>query len=146
MREGNVFTFVCPFTEWVPVWPLPMIHWISLYRISWLYPTPPQLQTWGLPNPSLQTSDIGTLSLSPQTWDMGPPYQWHLLAITGDLFKPVYLTTSPPPTGTYGWHAGGTHPTGMLSCSVEVDLFGTRDDWNSFKCKSLVLPDHNPGN
>ena len=34
---------------------------------------------------------------SPQTWDIpgqGPlPCQWHLVAITGDLFKPVHLRT-----------------------------------------------------
>ena len=34
LQEGNVFTCVCLFTgrNGVPIWPLPMMHWTSLYR------------------------------------------------------------------------------------------------------------------
>ena len=47
------------------------------------------------------------------------------MAVTGDLIKLVHLRTPPPPVLTsgghrskYGFQAGGTHPTGMLSCFI----------------------------
>ena len=38
------------------------------------------------------------------------------VGIPGDEY-PV-LTPSDGQKNTYGWQAGGTHPTGMLSCSI----------------------------
>ena len=56
---------------------------------------------------------------------------WQLVVITEDLFKLVHLRTHhlfrihtpsvltpSAPRNMYGWQAGGTHPTRMLSCSV----------------------------
>ena len=59
---------VCHSVQGGPMWQLPMIHWTSLYTL---------LQTW---------------DLTPQ----GLPLQWHLVAITEDLFKLVHFRTSPP--------------------------------------------------
>ena len=79
---------------------------------------------------SVQGKGLGTLyasydrSLYPighQNWEPTPPsfrYCWHLVVITGDLFKFVHLRTYPPLvlTSSDAHRAGGTHPTRMLSC------------------------------
>ena len=115
--EGNVFSCMClssglsPRAN-VPMWPLPMMPWTSLYRAS-----------------SSQTSDLGPTC--PQFLDIRPGNPsipslccyWHLVAIIGDLFKHVRLRKPlPRVTSGYGhwrthsFQVGGTHPTGMLSC------------------------------
>ena len=76
LREGNVFSRVCPLFclstgEGVPMWPLPMTLHTSLYRLLALLP-------W--------TSDLGPPS-PPQTWDPCP----QLVTNTGDLFKLVHF-------------------------------------------------------
>ena len=56
-------------------------------------------------HPSPWTWELGpTLSINLLTWGPTPPSQryWHLVVATK----------------TYGWQAGGTHPTGMLSCFI----------------------------
>ena len=62
------------------------------------------------------------------TWDLPSPTTdiwWSLLKTCSNLF--TWGPTPPPKTvrtssgihrSTYGWQAGGTHPTGMHSCSV----------------------------
>ena len=66
-----------------------------------------------------------TVSTSPLL-DMGPHWTgtWDLVAITGNQFKLVHFR-HPPPTGSDMWwlskhvrsaEAGGTHPTGKISC------------------------------
>ena len=42
-----------------------------------------------------------------------PPQTWDLSLDT----HPPLLTPSGGHQNMYGWHAGGTHPTGMLSCT-----------------------------
>ena len=68
-------------------------------------------------------------------WYIGHKYlspllvTWHLVAITGDTgtYPPRHgiWVLPPPPASTYGWQAGGTHPTGMLCCYTKfcVDLW-----------------------
>ena len=58
-------------------------------------------------------------------WSYAPWY-WHLVVITGDLFRLIHLKTYPlpPPSlissgghrNMYSWQADGTHITGMMSC------------------------------
>ena len=75
---------------WDPLmWPLPMMHWTSLYRPPvpwqpWHKSFPPWTSDMGPSGPALPPLDI---------WH-GPPW-WHLVAITGDLFKVVHLRTFP---------------------------------------------------
>ena len=75
---------VCLFTGG-PMWPLPMMHWASLYR------------------------------------DPSPQTHTHT-----DMIKLAQLgsyRTGKPPGGywsIYGWQAGGTYHTGMLSCSSKI--------------------------
>ena len=49
LREGNVFSRVCPSVSnsvhasggrGGPISPLPMMHWTSLYRAPWPHPSP----------------------------------------------------------------------------------------------------------
>ena len=97
LREGNVFS--CVSVIWsvhrsgVPMWPLPMMPWTSLYRAS-----------------SSQTSDLGPSC--PQYLDIRPGNPtspslccyWHLVAITGDLFKHVHLRNPLPRMTSGGGH------------------------------------------
>ena len=68
--------------EGVPIWPLPMMHWASLYRS----PDPP-------PHPDIRYGP------PPWTSDTGPPALPPLLVTSGDrywnLFKLVHLRTHP---------------------------------------------------
>ena len=63
-------------------------------------------------------------------WDILSPASNIFLVITGDLFKfvhpipPPVLTASGGHQNTYGWQAGGTYPTGMLSCWLNVCVSG----------------------
>ena len=53
LREGNVFTEVC-LSFWSggrPMWPLPMMHWTSLYRAPW-----PRAHIPHTPHPRHETS------------------------------------------------------------------------------------------
>ena len=72
LQEGNVFTAVCLFTGG-PMWPLPIMHWTSLYKAPDMGPTPLGHQTWGLTVP--------------------PHCYWHLMIITEDLFKLVHVSS-----------------------------------------------------
>ena len=72
LREGNVFICVCLLTRGSPCDHYHMMHWTSLCRHTWLHSP-----TW--------TSDMGS-SLC----------YWHLVAITGDLFKVVHLKFEDP--------------------------------------------------
>ena len=108
LREGNVFTGVCHYVGDILC---PMSGTSGdVWGGGWEH------RTWDKhPNPP--------------TWDTNPCY-WHLVVITGNLFKLVHLRiyplTPPPPQlvptpsgghrNTYGWQAGGTHHTGMYSC------------------------------
>ena len=92
------------------------------------------LQTWAWDtHPS--SPDMGPrIPSSPWTWNLGywSPCYWHLMVITGDLFKLVHLRTYSPQY----WHlvaatetymvgkAGSTHPTGMLSCFNNLTTSG----------------------
>ena len=81
LLKGNVFTGVCLFIgTGVSLWPLPMMHWTSLY----LEPPPPEMEPgYVAPPPHL---------------DMGPGYlpplasYWHLVVINWD--PPPVLTPS----------------------------------------------------
>ena len=81
----------------------------------------------------LQWEGVGTWHAS---WDRShvrvhpspSPCYWHLVIITGDLLKLIHLRAYPLPVLTssggqwnkYVWQAGGTHPTGMLSCLYRI--------------------------
>ena len=66
---------------------------------------------------------------TPKIPDMGPTSFPMLLTSGGLHLRPVHLKTYPLPLpklvptasgghrNTYGWQTGGTHPTGMPSCS-----------------------------
>ena len=75
---------------------------------------------------------VGTSNASSDRWhgrvtsDVAPNLcYWHLVMITGNLFKLVHMRTYPPPQlvltssggyrNMYRWQAGGTHPSGILS-------------------------------
>ena len=64
LQEGNVVTGMCVCRQGAPMWLLPMMHWVSLYR---------------LPGPVPQTSDMGPPWSQPhqpppqhQSWDPQP--------------------------------------------------------------------------
>ena len=101
---------VCWEGEGVPMWPLPMMYWTSLYRsqapsrTSENGPPPPDIRHgthW--PCPLLETSDshhwrsVQTCSLLEDSPPIPLPLHqyWHI---------------------THGRQAGGTRPTGMFSC------------------------------
>ena len=103
------------------VWPLPMMHWTSLYRPSPLYRAqlcPPPLSTRPWTHPP--TSDI---------W-------WSRLDTCSNLSTWRPHCTSPPPApptsddfwwlATYNGRAGGTHPTAFLSTFCFDCLFSSR--------------------
>ena len=111
--EGNVFTGVC-----LPGYVTSNKSWDRSHgRI-------PQLsrhQSWG-PNPS-PTSDV---------W-------WWSLKTCSNLF--MWGPTPPPGVtssggnwnwSTYGFQAGGMHPTGMLSCYIYFDSDRSRSHSHSF--------------
>ena len=102
---------VCHSVQGFPMWPVPMMH-------------------WDMGNPPIPDTKYGTSSSpSPRIANMGPtpsPCYWHLVVITGDLFKLAHLRTHPLMVLTssgghqnmHGRQANGTHPTGMLFCSI----------------------------
>ena len=81
------------------------------------YPSSPDIRPGNLPPLNLLSS----------------PHYWHLMIITGHLFKLVHLRTLTPPPHTHtlvltssggyqnmcSWVANGMHPTGMLSCLIQ---------------------------
>ena len=88
---------------------------------------PSKQYTWGPPSlssPSSRHQIWGPPSSPLSTW--GPTlflYCWLLVVITGNLFSLVHFRTHPAVLTSSGghrnmhrWQAGGTHPTGMLSC------------------------------
>ena len=105
LQEGNVFTDVCLFTGWGCKY----IPYIMGY-VTW----PPTSDQGTYPSPL----DIGSRDLP-----SGPCY-WHLVVITGDLYKLVLLKTSPPPTDTDNWHlvaATGTCIVGMRAVRILLE-------------------------
>ena len=126
--EGNVFTGVCLFTGG---------RYITCIMVNYL--SPPGIRPWDLPLP-LPTSDLGTYPY---------PHCWHLVVITRNLFKLVYLRTYPTPQpalissgghwNTYGWQVGGTRPTGMLSCSLCSPDCWQAGGWHSTEMPSCGL-------
>ena len=103
--EGNVYTGVCQSfcSAGIPMWPLFMMHWTSLYR-------PPSLTL----TPDIRPSPTQLVTL---------------VTITGDLFKLVHLRN---PTlvltsggrSMYDRKVGGTRPPRILSsCSRLSPLF-----------------------
>ena len=118
LQEGNGFPRVCLF---IGVLPCDIIHDVfDLTEQGSLSPPPPR------------TSDH-------QNWDSrGPPSIWHgppCLSPASDIWWPLLETCSnvfiwgpiPPHqywhlTSLYGWQAGNTHPTGMLSCFNSMHL------------------------
>ena len=56
-----------------------------------------------------------SLEVSTQAWDPTPPI-WDLPS------PPLVLTSSGCHRNTYGWQAGSTHPTAMLSRSVMANF------------------------
>ena len=85
----------------VPMWPLPMMHWTSLYRA----PFPPG------PNSGPWTSDLGPLALVPL-----------LVIFGGHQWRPIQNCWFEDTPGNNIWwwllQAGSMHPTSMLSCSI----------------------------
>ena len=109
LREGNVFSHVCPSfcSQEGSLWPLPMMHWTSLYRSPG-----PSLGPKALPHEtSLERNPIqpqSPLGMGPH-WT-GTPCKWYMVAITLDLFKLVHLSTSPTVLTSGGyWSAYGRH-------------------------------------
>ena len=112
----SVHQSVILFTERGLIWSLPMLYWTSLYSV----PSPPHMgpHCTGISSsplvPTLPPSpDMGSLctgtpgpNLAPhQTLNLtvqGFPYDWHLVAINEDPFKPP-----PPPTHYQCWHLVG---------------------------------------
>ena len=97
LPEGNVFSRVCqPFSPQVEGWPLPMMHWTSLYRTI--------IQPW-----SQSPLDIGPHCQG--TTDPGPDPIWTLnLIVQGTSSAPgighrtsLYTTPPPPRGGGWGW-------------------------------------------
>ena len=106
--QDNVFSHVrlsdCPRGEG-GMWRLLMMHWTSIDRYP---PPPPKKKHW-----------TGTPT---------PPWQWHLVALTGGLFKLVHFRTSP------GLTSGGYWST-TVSASGHFSSY-----WNAFLFKNAFLP------
>ena len=138
--EGNAFTGICLFAERkgryvtshasldrshdrVPLrhqtWNLPTSFQTSDLRSTSFpsLPSPPQQQVWDLPPPSRhQTWDLP--HFPPQKSDLGPtpcPCYWHLVVITRDRLKLVYLRIYRP---YYYWH---------LVVSTEIRMVDKRE-------------------
>ena len=85
LRKGNVFSCVCLFVHGggVPMWPLPMMHWNSLYRdIPQPHPSRPwvwDLTVQGHPTRNIRWPTLETCSTL-LTW--GP----HALVLTSDIW------------------------------------------------------------
>ena len=100
LLEGNVFTRVCLFTEGgVHMWPLPMMHWTSVYR-----PSKPQLssghQTWDPSSPSPLEIRHGTPSFM-------------LVTSGGDHWRPCSLEEAP--STQWYWHLVATKHVWLAS-------------------------------
>ena len=65
--KANVFTRVCLFTEGVPIWPLPMIQWTSLYNLS------PRKADMGPLAPALALPPLDIRHGTPLTLTLPPP-------------------------------------------------------------------------
>ena len=74
----------------LPMWPLPMMSWITLYLPP--PPLPPDMGPWYLPTPRL---GLGT-------W-IPIPSHWHLVFITGDLAPTPLLLLSDGHPCCYCW-------------------------------------------
>ena len=94
---------VCLFMGDGTMWPLPMMHWTSLY------PPPPCTHTHTHVQPC-PLSGQGNLQEHVTCYLTGQdPFR-------GDLFKLVHFRTPPASADTQLARVGGTHPIGMLSC------------------------------
>ena len=103
-----------------PMWPLPMMHWFSLYRAPW-------------------TSDLGTRPTLPPPLYSSNIWWWSLDTCSNlFIWGPPQLVTSGGchwKWSTYSVQAGGSDPTGMLSCLF--NMFFIQLDTSS--CSSWVL-------
>ena len=131
-REGNVFSHrsICLSVHRNgPMWPLPMVHWTSLY------------------NPSLDMGSHCTRAL-PVT---------KVVAITGHLFKLVHLRTPPSPGLTsgdywsvYGWRKRAVLQSyrvkpsseSTLSYSVRIWAPTLNDLYSLFCCEKYTQFHH----
>ena len=112
LPEGNVFSRVCqPFCPQVEGWPLPMMHWTSLYRTI--------IQPW-----SQSPLDIGPHCQG--TNDPGPDPIWTLnLTVQGTSSAPgighrTSLYTTPPPPGV---GAGAGPGLRRVPCLMSMGLY-----------------------
>ena len=98
LPEGNVFTSVC----------------LSPGGIGWASLVPgPFFWEASIPGPrSLPGGEYAGGRWVPRGEYSGDEYP------TGVGTQPLLLTPSGSHQNMYGWRAGGTHPTGMLSCLV----------------------------
>ena len=112
LREGNVFTgregkdgylwsHVLSGGEWVFLVPGP------LYPGGWLCPGRACTHPLGWVCPGSVGTHLHQRWVCPDGWVLNPQ-EWALSPPGGGY--------SPPPTTAYRQQAGGTHPTGMLSC------------------------------
>ena len=108
---------VFPHKE-IPMWPLQIIHWASLYTAFHSHPCP----LW-----SPRTTDQASLPVSHrhQAWDPSPVPALPLLLTSDDhnwkLFKCIHSRIPRATSGrdhwsTYGLQTDDTQPSGMLSC------------------------------
>ena len=99
----------------VPMWPLAMMHW---EMGSSLYPWIPDMRPTPSPIPPPRTPWIPDMGPTPSP---AADIWWSSLETCSNLFAwgptpPPVLISSGGHWNTYSWQAGGTHPTGMLSC------------------------------
>ena len=134
--EGNVFTAIClsvilprgrdphlkiPHGAWnLPhPFPFPVDTRHRTYRLPspWISDIPGYL-------PPLLDTRHGTYPLSAgfQIWDL-PPCYWHLVVITGNLFKLVHLRTYPTPQYWHQVVAIETHTIGKQAVHILLECF-----------------------
>ena len=106
LREGNVFTCVClSVHREAPLWPLPMIHWTSLYKDP-------------LPNPSPVPLNIRhrTPGFSPLLVTSCGHHCRPIQTCSLEDTPPLVLTSGATEAHIVGWQVDGMHLTGMFSC------------------------------
>ena len=135
LREGNLFSHLVQQVS-------PCDHHLWFIGPHCSGPLTP-FWTWWLSSPQPTASRYRTWDPPTPTWDWLPPdmrhttpactpYWWHLS--TGHHWRPVQTcsldltvhssTVVPHPLtrSKYGWQAGGTHPTEMVSCLFCMNL------------------------
>ena len=108
LREGTVFV------SRLPMLPLSMMHWTSLYRAPTPGTSPPPPlthQKWD-PQP-LWTSHMGPRALQLVT---SGSHHWRPVKTYSLEDPPPPVLTSSGHRSTYDWQASSTHLTEILSC------------------------------